>query len=150
MASIDKSKLRDALLKIEAASIQEASLLYESHLQGAQPDLSEADDQGQRSQNEQSGIEAPRFEEQSHLHESHRNAIFAIDFRPRKSVELGALVRVNGRYFAVAVPTRLFYLEGIEVLGISTDAPLFSAMEGLRSGETFEFRGNSFVVEDVR
>lgn len=78
MASIDKSNLRDALLKIEVASIQEASLLYESHLQGAKPDLSEADDQGQRSQNEQSGIEAQRFEEQSCLHESHKEAIRAM------------------------------------------------------------------------
>jgi hypothetical protein len=150
MASIDKSNLRDALLKIEVASVQEASLLYESHLQGAKPDLSEADDQGQRSQNEQSGIEAQRFEEQSHLHESHKKAIQAIDFGPKQFVQNGALVRVNGRYFVIAVPTRSFYVEGVEVLGISVDAPLFAAMEGLRSGDTFEFKGNSFMVEDVQ
>jgi hypothetical protein len=57
---------------------------------------------------------------------------------------------VNDRYFVIAVPTRSFYVEGIEVLGISIDAPLFAAMEGLRSGDTFEFKGNSFVVEDVQ
>ena len=50
MSIIDKKKLRDVLLTIEAASIQEATLLYESHLQGARTDLSESDDQGQRSQ----------------------------------------------------------------------------------------------------
>lgn len=150
MASIDKNQLRDALLTIETASIQEATLLYESHLQGARPDLSQTDDQGQRSQNEQSGIEAQRFEEQYHLHESHRKAILAIDFRSRDSVQPGAVVRVNGRYFVVAVPTRLFHVDGVEVLGISTDSPLFAAMEGLRSGENFEFRGNSFVVEQIQ
>lgn len=150
MASIDKNHLREALLTIEATSIQESTLLYESHLQGARPDLSDTDDQGQRSQNEQNGIDAQRFEEQSHLHESHRKAILAIDFRSRDSVEPGALVRVNGRYFVVAVPSRLFHVDGVEVLGISTDAPLFAAMEGLRSGETFAFRGDNFVVEDIQ
>jgi hypothetical protein len=150
MMNINKSNVRDALLTMEATSIQEATLLYESHLQGALPDLSEADDQGQRSQNEQSGIEAQRFEEQSHLHESHKKAIQAIDFGPKCKVERGALVKVNGRYFAVAVPSRLFSVEGIELLGISVDAPLFAVMEGLNSGDTFEFRGNSFVVDDVQ
>lgn len=150
MASIDKKKLRDALLTIERASVQEATLLYEAHLQGARPDLSESDDQGQRSQNEQSGIEAQRFEEQAHLHESHRKAIEAIDFGPRKVVELGALVRVNDRYFVIAVPTRGFQVGGVEVLGISTEAPLFTAMDGLSSGDTFEFKQNRFVVTDVQ
>ncbi len=150
MASINKSKLRDALLTMEAASIQEAAFLYESHLQGALTDLSESDDQGQRSQNEQSGIEAQRFEEQSHLHENHRKAIQAIDFRSRDVVEPGALVRVNGRYFVISVPTQTFCIDGTEMLGISIDAPLFAAMQGLRSGDTFEFKGKSFVVEDVK
>lgn len=150
MVSIDKGKLREALLAVEAASIEEAILLYESHLQGARTDLSESDDHGQRSQNEQSGIEAQRFEEQSHLHETHEKLIQSIDFRPKDVVELGALVRVNNRYLVIAVPTRSFYVDGTEVLGISIDAPLFAAMEGLHFGDTFEFKGNSFVVEDVQ
>jgi hypothetical protein len=150
MPRIDKSKLRDALLAIETASIEESIRLYESHLQGARTDLSDSDDQGQRSQNEQSGIEAQRFEEQSHLHESHRDVIIAIDFQPSDVVRLGAVVRVNDRYFVVAVPTRMFDFEGKEILGISIDAPLFLVMQGMRQGDTFEFKGKSFVVEDIQ
>ncbi|MGC2662418.1 MAG: hypothetical protein WA324_31010, partial [Bryobacteraceae bacterium] len=120
------------------------------HLQGARPDLSESDDQGQRSQNEQSGIEAQRFEEQSHLHQSHRNMVEAIDFQPKTSVEQGSLVRVNGRYFVIAVPTRPFRVGDIQILGMSVDAPLFAVMQGLRAGDPFEFKGRKFVVEDVQ
>ena len=69
---INKAKLRAMLLQLEAISIAESTGLYQSHLDTARLDLSEPNDQGQRSQQEQSGIEAQGFEEQSHLHQKHR------------------------------------------------------------------------------
>jgi hypothetical protein len=35
------------------------------------------------------------------------------------------------------------------MMGISTMAPIFEALEGARTGETVEFKGRKLVVEDV-
>jgi peroxiredoxin len=147
---VDKSKLRETLLQLEAVSMEDAAGLYQSHLEGARLDLSDSDDQGQRSQQEQSGVEAKRFEEQSHLHERHRQVIESISFGPSSRVEPGALVKINERYFLIAVPTQRIHFEGIEILGISVESPLFEAMAGLKAGERFELNQKVFTVDDIQ
>ena len=150
MTLIDKKMLRTELLAIESMSISEAQSLYESFLRGARLDRSGSFDDGDRSQTAQNGTSAIQFEEQVHLHESHRKTIEAIDFSAKRKIEPGAVVKVNGRYFAVALPTPVMHLSGVEILGISTDAPLFKAMMGLHAGDTFEFNGKDVTVEEVQ
>lgn len=147
---INKEKLRALLLQREALSIAESAGLYQSHLDTARLDLSEPNDQGQRSQQEQSAVEAQGFEEQSHLHQKHRNVIEALLFGPKAVVEPGAVVNVNGRYFVIAVPTQMISIDGIDIIGISVESPLYEVMAGLRAGETFEFQQETLVVTDVQ
>ena len=147
---IDKAKLRAMLLQLEALSIAESTGLYQSHLDTARLDLSEPNDQGQRSQQEQNAVEAQGFEEQSHFHQKHRNVIEALPFGRAAVVEPGAVVSVNNRYFVIAVPTQVISIDGIDIIGISVESPLYEAMTGLRSGETFEFQQKTFVVNDVQ
>ena len=147
---IDKAKLRAMLLQLEAVSIAESAGLYQSHLDTARLDLSEPNDQGQRSQQEQSAVEAQGFEEQSQLHQKHRNVIEALSFARTAVVGPGAVVNVNDRYFVIAVPTQVILIDGIDIMGISAESPLYEAMAGLRAGETFEFQQKNFVVTDVQ
>jgi hypothetical protein len=72
-----------------------------------------------------------------------------IDFGPKSTVTEGSLVRISGRYFVIAVSTSKFTCDGHEVMGISSKAPIFEAIEGARAGETVEFNGRKFVVEEV-
>ena len=51
---------------------------------------------------------------------------------------------MSGRYFIIAVSTAKFTCEGQEIIGISTMAPIFEAIEGARAGETVDLRGGSF------
>lgn len=150
MAIIDKQQLRTELLALESMSIEEARSLYDAYLKGARLDRSGPIDDGDRSQSAQNSASAAQFEEQAHLHEGHRKTIEAIDFGVKQEVGPGAVVRVNGRYFVIALPTPVIRLSGVEVLGISTDAPLYKAMKGLRVGGTFEFHDKEVVVEEVQ
>ena len=147
---INKAKLRAMLLQLEALSTAVSIALYESNLDTARLDLSEPNDQGQRSQQEQSAVEAQRFEEQSHLHQKHRDVLEALPFGRTAVVEPGAVVKVNDRYFAIAVPTQVISIDGIDIIGISVESPLYEVMAGLRAGETFEFQQKTFVVTDVQ
>lgn len=58
-------------------------------------------------------------------------------------------MRLSGRYFVIAVSTGKFTCDGRELMGISTKAPIFEAIEGARTGETVEFNGRMLVIEDV-
>ena len=147
---INKAKLRAMLLQLEALSIAESTGLYQSNLETTRFVLSEPDDQGQRSQQEQSAVEAQRFEEQSHLHQEHRNVIEALPSGRNAVVEPGAVVTVNNRYFVIAVPTQVLSIDGIDIIGISVGSPLYEAMAGLRAGETFDFQQKTFVVTEVQ
>ena len=147
---INKAKLRAMLLQLEALSVAESTGLYQSHLDTARLDLREPNDQGQRSQQEQSAVEAQPFVEQSELHRKHRNVIEALPFGRTDVVEPGAVVTVNNRYFVIAVPTQVLSIDGIDIIGISVGSPLYEAMAGLRAGETFDFQQKTFVVTDVQ
>ena len=68
----------------------------------------------------------------------------------KSTVTEGALVRLSGRYFIIAVSTAKFTCQGQEIMGISTMAPIFEEIEGARAGETVDFKGRSFLIERSR
>ena len=72
-----------------------------------------------------------------------------IDFGPKSAVDEGAVVKLSGRYYVIAVSTDKFTCHGREFMGISKMAPIFEAIEGARAGETVQFRGRSLTVEEV-
>jgi hypothetical protein len=64
-------------------------------------------------------------------------------------VEEGAIVKVAGRQFVVAVATDRFSCDGHELMGISAQAPLYAAIEGKQAGETCRFNGRDIEIEAV-
>jgi hypothetical protein len=63
------------------------------------------------------------------------------------AVNEGAVVKLSGRHFVIAVSTSKFTCQGRELMGISTMAPIFEAIR-CRAGETVQFNGD-LTVEDV-
>src|SRR5882724_4280477 len=59
----------------------------------------------------------------------------AMDFGPKSKVEEGALVKLGGRFFVIAVSTGKFACDGNEIMGISTQAPIYAELEGKRAGD---------------
>jgi len=84
-----------------------------------------------------------------HDHTDKLDKLRQIDFGPKSAVAEGALVRLSGRYFVIAVSTSKFTCDGREVMGISTMAPIFGVIQGARAGETVEYKGRKLVIEDV-
>ena len=84
-----------------------------------------------------------------HDHTDKLDKLRQVDFGPKSTVTEGALVRLSGRYFVIAVSTSKFTCDGRDVMGISTMAPIFEAIKVARAGETVEFNGRKLVIEDV-
>ena len=66
-----------------------------------------------------------------------------------EKVEPGAVVVTNQRTFFIAVSTEKVDIDGQEVFGISTKAPIYAVMEGLAKGDTFSFNGIDYKIENV-
>jgi hypothetical protein len=73
----------------------------------------------------------------------------AMDFGPKSKVEEGAVVKLGGRFFVIAVSTGKFVCEGREVMGISTQAPIYAELACKRAGDAISFKGRALVIEDV-
>lgn len=149
MRQMNKSALKDILLRLEQVSIQDAHTHYMTYLNGALLDSAAVGDTADQAQIFQSGEVAQKVEHQLHAHERHLQKIRSIDFDRKQIVEEGAVVKVNGRHLVIAVPTPTFQFNGVEMLGMSADAPLAMAMAGLQAGDTFEFNRKRFEIAEV-
>jgi transcription elongation GreA/GreB family factor len=149
MTAIDKQALRDKLVSLEVISAEQARKLYEDFLSTARLNRAEQMDEGDRSQAEHAAVVAGNLQEQIHLHQSHREVLESLPLHAMNSVDRGALVTVNGRNLFLAVPTQPFTFLGIEILGISCEAPLAKAMLGLGPGDSIVFEETELVIEAV-
>jgi hypothetical protein len=63
--------------------------------------------------------------------------------------EEGAVVKLGGRFFVIAVSTGKFMCDGNEIMGISTQGPIYAGLEGKRPGDAISFNGRELVIEEV-
>ncbi len=149
--NIDKQILKATMVSLEHDVINQAEQAYQAFVEGVFYDREqtvEFDDQAQAVANRNL---ADQVEERVHEHEDHVAQLEAIPFDAKTTVEPGAVVKLSesNRYLVVAVPTAAFVCEGVDYLGISVEAPLYRAIEGLQAGDTFEFADRDRVVERV-
>lgn len=64
-------------------------------------------------------------------------------------VTLGSVVDTDKRMFYVSASIENFTADGKEIFGISTKAPIYEAMKGLKKGAKFEMRNQHYKIKDV-
>lgn len=69
--------------------------------------------------------------------------------RSCNSVEFGALVVTDKQKIFVSVGIGKFIYKDEEFFVISPVVPFCKAMEGKQKGDTFEFRGQKFLIKDI-
>ena len=65
------------------------------------------------------------------------------------AVEAGAVVITNRMNFFIAVSSEKIEVDGEMIFGMSTKAPLYTAMQGMEKGKSFEFNGTEYEIEEV-
>lgn len=73
----------------------------------------------------------------------------SLDFSEKNAIEPGAYVETNKFNFLIGFTTVPFDVNGKHIVGISIDSPIYSIMLGRKSGETFEFCGAHYVIEQI-
>lgn len=66
-----------------------------------------------------------------------------------EKVEFGALVVTDKQKMFISVGLGKFTFDGVDYYVISPAVPFFKAMEGMRAGDTFEFRNQKFTIKEI-
>jgi hypothetical protein len=147
--TMDKNIIKETMLSLEGAVLQSTREKYFDYVALARLDRSEPIEDDEQAQAEIASDLSEALDDTLHGHTDKLDKLKEIDFGPKSTVTEGALVRLSGRYFVIAVSTSKFKCDGREVMGISTMAPIFETIKGARAGETVEFNGRKLVIEDV-
>lgn len=62
---------------------------------------------------------------------------------------LGAVIITESQRFFVSIGLGEIVIDGVSYFAISTQSPLYLAMNGKKVGEQYEFRGKRFLIKDV-
>ena len=146
---LDKKIIKETMLSLEVAALRGAREEYFDYVADARLDRSEPIENDEQAQAEIASDFSEALDDTVRDHSGKLEKLNTIDFGSKSTVGEGALVRLSGRYFIIAVSTSKFICEGLEIMGISTMAPIFEAIEGARAGETVEFNGRKLLIEEV-
>ena len=145
----NKDHVRETMLSLETAALQSAREKYLDYVSTARLDRSEPIENDEQAQAEVASDFAEALDDTLDDYADKLDKLRMIDFGPKTAVAEGALVKLSGRYFVIAVSTSKFMCHGQELMGISTMAPIYEAIEGSQPGETVQFNGRDLLVEEV-
>lgn len=144
-----KQAVRARMLELEEGELAAARAHYERFLGEARLDDREGHDNSDIAESRESADLAAAFDGPVHTHQAKLDAIEALDFAVTDRVGPGAVVSFNKRHFVVAVSTSAFECEGRSYMGISTQSPIYAAIDGLKKGESFTFNGRKTKLDEV-
>ena len=145
----NKGHVRETMLSLETAALHSARDHYLDYVATARLDRTETIENDEQAQAEVASDLAEALDDTLDDYADKLDKLRTIDFGPKSAVAEGALVKLSGRYFVIAVSTSKFVCHGQELMGISTMAPIYQAIEGARAGETVQFNGRDLLVEEV-
>lgn len=146
---MNKESLKDTMISIQQKLIDELSeSVYDSH---SQVDLDEGDviDPEDTSNQFVSGEMEAKVKAQLTKAKLDMDKLEEISFDNKSTVEPGAVVMTNKGNFIVGFAATPFDFEGMHVVGISEDAPLYPQMSGKRQGESFSYQNNDYTIEKI-
>jgi len=145
----NKDHIQETMLSLETEAFNSARDNYLDYVSTARLDRSEPIENDEHAQAEVASDFAEALDDTLDDYTDKLEKLRTIDFGPKSAVTEGAVVKLSGRYFVLAVSTSKFTCNGRELMGISTMAPMFEAIEGARAGETVKFNGRDILVEEV-
>ena len=73
-----------------------------------------------------------------------------MDFSEKSEALVGALVTTDMFNFILGVATTPFLFGNMQIVGVSTEAPIFSSLLGRKEGDSFQFTGHQYNINYVQ
>ena len=145
----NKDHIQETMLSLETEAFHSVRENYLDYVATARVDRTEPIENDELAQAEVASDFAEALDDTLDDYNEKLEKLRTIDFGAKSAVHEGAVVKLSGRYFVIAVSTSKFTCRGREFMGISTMAPIFEAIEGARAGDTVQFNGRDILVEEV-
>src|SRR4030095_3212511 len=100
---MDKKIVKQTMLSLEARDLQSAREKYLGYVAGARLDRSEPVEDDEQAQAELASDLSAAFGDTVHSHADKIEKLAAMDFGPKNKVEEGAVVKLSGKFFVIAV-----------------------------------------------
>ena len=142
-----KQRIKDALIAHAEAELRASRTDVAEHDSAAQLDPDVADSVDDLSQSDQAGDMGRLLDEVEGRQRATLTRIENLDFSVKTAVAPGALVGFDGARYVVGVVAAAFECDGVTYEGLSSDSPIYSALEGLQLGDTFAFAGHEHRIE---
>lgn len=149
MDAVDKSRVKDALLRQVEAELRSAQSDVAREDSAAKLDQDSSFSVDDQSQAAEAGDLGGLFEDREQRQAGILSQIEKLDFGPRSEVGPGAIIGFDGDRYVVGVVAAEFECDGATYEGISADAPIYAAIGGLHAGDTFSFAGRDHQLDFV-
>ncbi|MEM7574486.1 MAG: hypothetical protein AAF433_16400 [Bacteroidota bacterium] len=149
---MDITKIQAHKQKIIAHLLEEKQAAYQRMMQDQQSELDMAEEVGEGEEDlyERGKIDQAmnRVEAKAQTLESLQEQVDLLanldQIEPTEEIQLGDIIETNMGNFFVGVPAMEFTIEGKQYRGISTDSPLYHALQGKHQGDKVEVNGHSY------
>jgi hypothetical protein len=146
---MNKTTLKDKLIDIQKTIINEINEKIVTTHSMVDVDESDTIDPEDLSHQTESMFIEQLFNVKLKKAENDLQLLDKINFDSKTKVEPGALVKTEMFHFAVAMATVPFDLDGIHIIGISSESPIYTEMKGLGKGDSFNFTDKSYTILEI-
>ena len=136
-----KEKVKKCIESYQENLITELENEFKNFKDGAHIDESDVRDADSHSHQSQSARDEERVSNQLSRAKVDLEKIKSISSAPSTKIEEGALIETRSLLIHVGIVTSKFTEDGKDIIGISTDAPIFKTLEGQGEGFPFQFAG---------
>lgn len=147
ITAADKKRIHQAFLDWADRAVEQTEQVAggdEEAAEVVQDDAHSVDDTWQK---DQAADMESLLDDTATLREEKADSLADLDVSPTDVVRPGAVVEVAGqRYLVGVVAADEVDVDGTSYAGLSTDSPLYEAIQGLRAGDEFTFRDERQVV----
>jgi len=144
-----KEEIRNRIIEIEKTDLSGLREMYNTHVNAADLDEESTLDPEDFSQQDQSRESAKSLELRINRAKMALDNFLNLDSGLKSKVEPGALVLTDSLNFFIGITANMFEHEGKKYIGLNTDAPIYTALQGARAGDSVVFNGQEYKILEV-
>jgi hypothetical protein len=148
--SMDKATIKQRIEEIQTEVVADLEKAFNRDLTSA--DIDEAETKDPEDFSHQTELNEMARTQELRLRKSRHDLRYVQDLPDEKSelVEEGALIETESYFFYVGIAVHPFKVDDRPVAGISTESPIYRAMQGRTEGETFSYNNKTYTIKSIQ
>jgi len=146
---MNKTTLKDKLIEIQKTIVNELNEKIVTTHSMVDVDESDTIDPEDLSHQTESMLTEQLFKVKLQKAENDLRLLDQINFDSKTMVEPGAFIKTEMFHFVIATATIPFDLDGMHIIGLSSESPIYLEMKGLLKGDKFNFSDKSYTILEI-